>query len=171
MSQVTDQSGAIVAQRFVLERVAGRGGMGTVYRAFDIQGGRYVALKLLSAAGDQASTLKRFIREAELLASLRHPGIAAHIAHGFSETAQPYLAMEWLEGHDLAQRLRDQGLSLAETLTLARHTAAALAVAHDRGIVHRDRTHKHKICSRISDNAADQQRTDHACIPLPHYPD
>ena len=111
--------------------------MGTVYRARDVLSEQRVALKLLHPESSEES-LRRFTREAELLASLRHPAIVSHVAHGFAEEGRPFLAMEWLEGEDLAGRLARQSLSLAETLVLLRRAAEALVVIHSRGVIHRD---------------------------------
>jgi serine/threonine protein kinase len=129
--------GSVIAGRFIIEHQAGRGGMGAVFRARDTLGGQTVALKLMHPTVD-AERARRFAREAELLAGLSHPGIVTHVAHGLSEDGQPFLAMEWLEGEDLAHRLVRQPLSLSESLLLLRRIAEALAVAHRRGIVHRD---------------------------------
>jgi hypothetical protein len=126
-----------IAGRFVLEAIAGAGGMGTVHRARDEQSGQIVALKLIQPHG-RLNEVERFVREADLLSALRHPGIVGYVAHGVTEADEPYLAMEWLEGEDLAQRLGRGPLSLDESLTLLRRTAEALAVAHARGVVHRD---------------------------------
>ncbi len=112
--------------------------MGTVYRARDSFSGQQVALKLLHLASSSTEARQRFTREATVLAELRHPGIVAYVAHGLADNGQPFLAMEWLEGEDLAQRLTRQPLELAETLALIHHAARALAVAHQRGIIHRD---------------------------------
>ncbi len=119
--------------RFELERLVGKGGMGEVWRALDPESGATVALKLTREDAD----LGRFAREAELLASLEHPGIVRHVAHGVSE-GQGYLAMEWLEGEDLSVRLRGGRLTVSDGLGLVRRVADALAAAHARGIVHRD---------------------------------
>jgi serine/threonine protein kinase/tetratricopeptide (TPR) repeat protein len=126
----------VIAGRFTLSALVGHGGMGSVYRAVDAQSGQSVALKLLHA--ESAETLQRFSREAAMLAELRHPGIVAYIAHGMTEDGRPFLAMEWLEGEDLAQRLARRPLSLQESLTLLRRAAEALDAAHQRGIIHRD---------------------------------
>src|SRR5262249_11218713 len=96
-------AGEIVADRFEIERVAGRGGMGEVYRAIDRARGEPVALKLLASPGQGAAD--RFAREAYLLSELSHPAIVRYLAHGQTSSGQPYLAMEWLEGEDLARRL------------------------------------------------------------------
>jgi serine/threonine protein kinase len=124
-------------ERFVLQELAGAGGMGTVYRAIDLRTDQMVAVKLLEA-GDDPQAAERFAREAQLLCELRHPGIVEYLAHGVTGDGQPYLAMEWLTGEDLARRVARGALSLADSLTLLRRTASALAVAHQRGIVHRD---------------------------------
>jgi hypothetical protein len=111
--------------------------MGAVYRAHDSHSRQRVALKLLLPSSSPES-LQRFAREASLLEDLSHPGIVSHVAHGLTEQGQPFMAMEWLEGEDLAQRLARQPLSLAETLSLMRRAAQALAAVHQRGILHRD---------------------------------
>src|SRR5687768_8837038 len=105
--------GQLIAGRFVIEDLAGRGGMGLVYRASDRTTGRTVALKLLHASTSQETTL-RFNREAALLSMLNHPGIVSYVAHGTAEGGQHYLAMEWLEGEDLARRLLREPLRLSE---------------------------------------------------------
>lgn len=126
-----------VGDRFVLESVAGSGGMGTVYRALDEFTGGIVAIKLLHdvAEGEGA---ERFTREAEVLARLDHPGIVRYVAHGVTKEKCPYLAMEWLDGEDLAHRLARGPMSFSEALTLARGAAEALGFAHAHGVVHRD---------------------------------
>jgi hypothetical protein len=129
--------GSRIADRFVIESYAGAGGMGTVYRARDEQTGGMVALKLLRH-GEGHEVAERFAREARVLSELCHPGIVAYLAHGETETGAPYLAMEWLDGEDLAKRLSRGPLPIAEALVLLRRAAEALAVAHARGLVHRD---------------------------------
>ncbi|HVY49794.1 MAG TPA: serine/threonine-protein kinase, partial [Minicystis sp.] len=124
----------VVADRFEIEAEAGAGGVGIVYRALDRATGERVALKLL-LGGDRSG---RFSREAEVLASLSHPAIVQHVGHGVTAGGAPWLAMEWLEGQTLAARLREQGLTIDETLALARRVAAGLAALHERGVVHRD---------------------------------
>jgi serine/threonine protein kinase len=128
--------GRIVGQRFEIERAAGRGGMGSVFRARDRANGEAVALKILHP--EMREHGERFLREAQILAELRHPGIVRYVAHGESDEVGLYLAMEWLEGEDLSQRISRVPLTLGETLTLARGAATALGVAHARGVVHRD---------------------------------
>jgi serine/threonine protein kinase len=130
------RAGTVVAERFEIDRLAGAGGMGRVYRARDRQGGARVAVKVLSQAGlaDDA----RFAREVEALTRLRHPHIVGYVAHGRVPGGAPFVVMEWVEGQSLADRLADGPLSLPDALDLAIGVADALALAHAQGIVHRD---------------------------------
>ncbi|HYN05409.1 MAG TPA: protein kinase [Vicinamibacteria bacterium] len=116
----------------------GAGGMGEVYRATDTKLGRDVAIKVLPAeVAQDPERLARFRREAQLLASLNHPGIAA--IHGLEEAdGQLFLVLELVEGEDLAERLKRGPLPLDEALAIAKQIAEALEGAHEKGIVHRD---------------------------------
>ena len=129
-------AGAVITDRFEIERRAGSGGMGTVYRARDRTTGAPVALKLLSGLNPAARA--RFAREARVLAALRHPGIVRYVAHGETVDGEPYLAMEWLDGEDLEHRLAPGALGVAASLAVVRGAADALAAAHRAGVVHRD---------------------------------
>lgn len=112
--------------------------MGEVYRARDQHTHRAVALKIMRRdMTDHGS--RRFEREARLLAKLSHPCVVKYVAHGVTPDGRPYMAMEWLEGHDLDQHLRSKGpLALDTALELLRRAAEGLAEAHRHGIVHRD---------------------------------
>ena len=127
--------GEVVADRFVVERLAGRGGMGVVYRAFDRRTEGPVALKIMTRSGGDD---ERFAREARVLADLSHPAIVRYVSHGTTATGALFLAMEWLDGEDLDARLARAGLSVAESLAVARRVAEGLAAAHALGVVHRD---------------------------------
>jgi tetratricopeptide (TPR) repeat protein len=129
--------GMWVADRFEIEHRAGSGGMGVVFRARDHHTDGLVAFKVLIDKSTPEDT-ERFMREARLLAGLRHPGVVTYVAHGCTEQGLLYLALEWLEGEDLGQRLRRQPLTVAESLALGRATAEALGAVHGRGIIHRD---------------------------------
>ena len=116
----------------------GAGGMGEVYRARDARLGRDVALKILPEMfASDPERLARFEREAQLLASLNHPHIAA--IHGLEESgAVRALVMELVEGETLAERLTGGALPVDEALAVARQIADALEAAHEQGIIHRD---------------------------------
>lgn len=131
-------AGDVVGNRFEIDRAAGSGGMATVYRARDRYSGDSVALKLIHGSMRGVDDGERFVREAQLLAELRHPGIVSYVAHGQTSDGQRFLAMEWLEGEDLGHRLKRHPLSLGQCLTLLAHVAEALEVAHQRGVIHRD---------------------------------
>ena len=132
--------GRVIAGRYALERLLGRGGMGLVFQARHVAVGRRVAVKILRpeyARSDEA--VARFHREAKAAASVGSPHIVEVIDFGYSEDGGAYLAMELLEGEDLAALLRRKGpLEPSRAVALARQVAEALAAAHGRGIVHRD---------------------------------
>src|SRR5215204_3079220 len=116
----------------------GEGGMGQVYRATDTNLKRQVALKVLpvSVATD-IDRLARFQREAEVLAALNHPHIAA--IYGLEKSADlTALVMELVEGEDLSARLARGPMPLDEALPIAKQIADALEAAHEQGIIHRD---------------------------------
>lgn len=112
--------------------------MGTVYRARDGLTADWVALKILHDQDSGAGDAERFVGEAQTLSELRHPGIVAYVTHGMTARGQRFLAMQWLDGEDLAQRLASGPLSLPDTLILVTRIAETLAFAHSRGIVHRE---------------------------------
>ncbi len=112
--------------------------MGVVWKATDTTLGRDVAIKVLPETFHRdPERTARFEREARLLASLNHPNIAAIYGVG-SAACVRFLAMELVEGEDLAARLARGSLSVAETLDLGRQVAEGLEVAHEKGIIHRD---------------------------------
>jgi TolB-like protein len=116
----------------------GVGGMGEVYRATDTDLKRQVAIKVLpeAVAGD-GERLARFRREAEVLAALNHPNIAA--IYGLERRgAVPALVMELVEGPTLADRIAQGAIPVDEALPIAGQIAEALRAAHERGIIHRD---------------------------------
>src|SRR6516165_8547139 len=112
----------------------GEGGMGAVYRAVDTRLNREVAVKVLpDAFAQDPDRLARFTREAQVLASLNYPNIAA--IYGVEERA---LVMELVEGPTLAERIAQGPIPLDDALAIATQIADALEAAHERGIIHRD---------------------------------
>jgi serine/threonine protein kinase len=116
----------------------GEGGMGVVWKAVDTSLDREVAIKVLpDALAQDADRLARFEREAKLLASLNHQGIAG--VYGFHESeGTRFISIELVEGQDLAARLERGVLPMDEVLAVSAQIAAALEAAHGQGVVHRD---------------------------------
>ncbi len=116
----------------------GQGGMGAVFRAEDVRLGRHVALKLLSPLQARDPDARaRFLAEARAVSALEHPNIC--MLYEFDEVdGQPFLAMQLVDGSTLKDALAGGWLSEARTRDVVRAVAAGLAVAHARGIVHRD---------------------------------
>src|SRR6186997_1866111 len=130
---------AALAGEYSLQRELGRGGMGIVYLARDVQLDRDVAIKVLPshlAATDVSR--ERFVREARTAAGLSHPHIVP--IHRVGEAGGfVFFVMSYIEGETLGDRLRTHGpLSPSEASRVLREVAWALAYAHGRGIVHRD---------------------------------
>ncbi len=119
-------------------RELGRGGMGEVVEAIDLDLGRAVALKFIAPAmAADPDHLRRFEREARAAASLSHPHIATVYAFEKAE-GRPFIVMQLLTGRTLRDHLREGRLSTSDALRISRDTLSALAYAHARGIVHRD---------------------------------
>src|SRR6185295_9958985 len=130
---------AALAGEYSLQRELGRGGMGIVYLARDVQLDRDVAIKVLpSHLASTAESRERFLREARTAAGLSHPHIVP--IHRVGESAGfVYFVMSYVEGETLGERLRREGpLSPADATRVLREVSWALAYAHGRGIVHRD---------------------------------
>ena len=129
---------------YEIQSPLGAGGMGEVYRARDTKLRRDVAIKILPEAFTaDPDRIARFQREAELLAALNHPNVAA--VYGIEEStpsgsghATFAIVLELVEGETLAERIARGPIELDETLSIARQIAGALEAAHDRGVVHRD---------------------------------
>src|SRR5215472_14125070 len=122
-----------------IEELIGRGGMGVVYRAYDLRLKRPVALKLVapSLARDERFR-ERFARESELVMSLEHPNVVPIYDAGDVD-GRVYLAMRLVDGGDLGSLLRTEGaLDPRRALAICAQVAAALDAAHRRGLVHRD---------------------------------
>lgn len=157
------QPGEVIDRRFRLEREVARGGTSRVWRGHDLVEQSVVAIKVVTCPDHDS--IARFAREVSVLIQVSHPGIVRYIAHGAASADDRYLALQWIDGIDLAARLQrpttpseaetlrvdtrraagmevsssdDCTLSLAETLRLARRIALALDALHTCGWVHRD---------------------------------
>src|SRR5262244_2384973 len=116
----------------------GKGGMGEVYRARDLRLKREVAIKILPEEFSRnTDRVSRFQREAEVLASLNHPNIAA-IYDLQESNGSRFLILELIEGETLADRIARGPIPVEEALDIAKYICEALEAAHEKGIVHRD---------------------------------
>src|SRR4051812_44848965 len=122
-----------------IEGIAGQGGMGVVYRATDLRLKRVVALKLIAARfAEDHEFRRRFERESELAASIRHPNVITVYSAGEHEGLL-YITMEHVEGTDLKELVSYYGaLDPAFVARVVAQVAAALDAAHARGLIHRD---------------------------------
>ncbi len=150
-SPKTFQGAAHAGNRYLFEEVAGSGGMGTVYRAFDVELKRHVALKVLKSL--HPTFLERFVQEREITADLDHPNFVRILSIGYvdlPEGRRPFYTMPLLRGETLEEMIRrrrgadEAGERLREEFTTARliqlvqQLCLALQSAHDRQIIHRD---------------------------------
>ena len=132
--------GRLIADRYRVVALVGSGGMGEVYRAEHVGLRRPTALKFMRPAlGQDADALARFRREAEQASRISHPNVAAIYDFGDAGDGHVFLAMEFIEGESLADRIAREGrLEPAEAAHIILGAAAGLAAAHRRGILHRD---------------------------------
>jgi eukaryotic-like serine/threonine-protein kinase len=132
-------AGTVVASRYEIFSLLGRGGMASVYRARDGEGGGEVALKLLDPLFSGDALALRFEREARNAARLDHPGCVRVLDHGCEGDGPRFLAMEVLGGPTLRQELNRSGrLAVPDALRVIRQLLEALAHAHASGVLHRD---------------------------------
>jgi len=133
-------TGAVLGGAYEVTRLLGEGGMGAVYEAIQLRLNKRVAIKVMArelASNEEA--LARFRREAEVTSRLGHPHLVNVMDFGTTDSGEPYLVMEYLDGEDLDHRIRHLGrLPLGTAVEITRQVASALAAAHDEGIVHRD---------------------------------
>jgi len=125
---------------YIVERACYRGSVSTLYRGRDARTGRPAALKVMQPQYSTArSALLRFRQEAETLQRLRHPHIVDILEHGALPDGRPFIAMEWLEGRDVAAELAARGpYSAHEALEVVEQVGSALRAAHGADIIHRD---------------------------------
>ena len=137
--EATHRVGSVVAGRFRVLRLLGRGGMGEVYLTEDLRLGRQVALKVLSPSlSSDPQYVQRFEREARAASALNHPAVCVIHEIGQADDGCPFIAMELLEGESLDARMGRGGLTIAEIVDIGAQVAEALDAAHAKGIIHRD---------------------------------
>ncbi|HMG52350.1 MAG TPA: serine/threonine-protein kinase, partial [Kofleriaceae bacterium] len=132
------EPGAVLAGRYRVDRVVGRGGMGIVVQAVHIELQQHVAIKLLlPEAIHHRDVVQRFLREAQVVGRLRSEHVARVTDLGILDGGAPFMVLEYLEGADLSRFSRSQ-LTIGEIIDLVLQACEALAEAHSLGIVHRD---------------------------------
>src|SRR5208283_4761290 len=142
-TQATDEGrflpGTLIAERYRVIGLLGRGGMGEVYRATDLTLSQPVALKFLpEAAGADQMALARFYNEVRIARQVSHPNVCRVYDVGQLE-GQPYLSMEYIDGENLASLIRRIGrLPHDKAVEMSRRLCAGLSAAHARGVLHRD---------------------------------
>src|SRR3990172_7000835 len=137
----------IIAHYRIMEPL-GAGGMGAVYKAYDKKLHRIVALKLLpSDYVSQQDRRNRFLQEARAASALNHPHILTVYEVG-EDNGIPYIAMEYVEGQTLRQKIRSRALQLKQSLEISVQIAEGIAKAHEVGIIHRDLKPENLMISR-----------------------
>ena len=128
--------GRVLADRYKVIRTIGEGGMGRVYLAEHVRMGRLSAVKVMSPSlAPTADAIGRFNREAANASRINQPNVAAIYDFGETEDGTLYLAMEYVEGETLADRIHRGAIPLEETLEIAKQIASALHAAHKAGII------------------------------------
>jgi len=126
-------------KHYQIVNLIGEGGMGEVYLATDTILGRRVALKVLPTfVSKDPERLRRFTQEARAASRLSHPNVCVVHEIGETEDGRPFIAMEYVEGVTLRERIRNQAMKLGDVLDIAIQVAEGLIAAHEAGIVHRD---------------------------------
>src|SRR5258707_9828221 len=134
MKVIPEQS---IAHYRIMEPI-GKGGMGAVYKAYDKKLQRVVAIKLLPPEYiSQQDRRRRFFQEARAASALNHPHILTVYEVG-EDDGKPYIAMEYVEGQTLRQKIKAKAMQLNEALDVSIQIADGLGKAHELGIIHRD---------------------------------
>jgi serine/threonine-protein kinase len=147
--------GEVLAGKYRLERLIGRGGMGAVFAATDLVLGRRVAVKTLLAEGAaRPESVQRFFNEARAAAQIESEHVVRVLDVGASADGTPFIVLELLEGSDLAQLARQRAIDRVEVVDYVLQALEALAQAHARGIVHRDLKPANLFVARRADGAS-----------------
>jgi serine/threonine-protein kinase len=149
------ESGVVLADKFRIERVLGRGGMGVVVAAHHVQLDERVALKfLLPEALDNAEAVQRFVREARAAVKIKSEHVARVTDVGTLANGSPYMLMEYLKGTDLGDLVASQGaLPIVDAIEYVLQACEAVAEAHAIGIVHRDLKPSNLFLTRRADGS------------------
>ena len=138
MTNIPDSLLTALAGRYTIERELGRGGMATIYLAYDLRHDRAVALKVMHHEIAAALGGERFLREIRISAGLDHPHILTLIDSGQNDAVLWYV-LPYVRGESLRAKLvREKQLSVEEAIRIATQVASALDYAHRHGVIHRD---------------------------------
>ncbi len=138
MAETVSRLSTALADRYVIERELGQGGMATVYLARDVRHHRHVALKVLKPELGALLGVERFLAEIRVTANLQHPNLLPLFDSGEADGLLFYV-MPYVEGESLRQRVdRDKQLPIDDALRVATAVAMALDYAHRHGVIHRD---------------------------------
>ncbi|APR75041.1 serine/threonine protein kinase [Minicystis rosea] len=149
----------VIAGKYHLVELLGRGGRGAVYSALQAGLGREVAVKLIQ--DDDEDVRARFLREARIAAEIRHPGVVAIYDAGVDASGTPYCVMELLEGESLAARItREERIPAGEAVALVTTVAAALQAVHAKGFLHRDIKPSNVFLAKRADGGVDPKLID-----------
>jgi serine/threonine protein kinase/ketosteroid isomerase-like protein len=161
----------MIGEKYRLDRMLGRGGMGAVYAGTHLDLDRPVAIKLLlSDFTADADAMERFRREARAAAKLNHPNVADTYDYGLLPDGGAYIVMELVEGQTLREYMDAAGaMSVNEAAMIARQVAAGIEVAHRSGIVHRDLKPSNIILMRDHDGALVAKVVDFGVAKLKEY--
>ncbi len=132
------RDGDLFVDRYLITRTAAFGGMSRIYEAQDVQTGRPIALKVLSLPNVDPLYTQRFEREIRILRTLVHPNLVRAHDNGSTHDGTLYLALEWLTGQDLGQRLKSGKLPPRTSCEIVLGSLRGLDAVHDSGVVHRD---------------------------------
>lgn len=135
--------GAVLEQRYLIESFMGRGGMGLIFVAQDLNEGRHVVIKMIKSSELQRNmqtTVKRFRREAIGLMQFRHPNIVTILDYNFSNDIAPFIVMEHIDGFTLFEFMKQfpTGLPIEVFLGFMENLCSAVSLIHENGIIHRD---------------------------------
>ncbi len=131
--------GRTIAEKFRIETLVGKGAMGAVYKAMQLNLKKRVAIKVMNPDKKDGTYASRFKREAKAAARMEHPNLIRVIDFGEEPDGMLYIAMEFIEGRDLLAVLREEfPFDTARIVSIVSQTLAALAIAHEMGVVHRD---------------------------------
>src|ERR1700722_18260340 len=148
--------GQVLAQKYKIISEIGRGGMGTVYKAEHLQLHRLQAVKVMHRVlTEESQNLQRFGNEARAASLLGHENLLSVSDYGLTETKQPYIAMDFVAGQNLADYINEKGkLSFSECLQIFEQVAKGLVHAHEKGVIHRDLKPSNIIISSDTEHTA-----------------